>query len=72
MSRDSMSQHCCWPFEPIYIAYLFWMFRSLALPVYFLSLSGLSKIVYKATLPYFLFFLFPFSCLIFSLYGYVA
>ena len=39
----------------------------------FLSLSGLSESVYKVTLPYFLFFfLFPFSCLIFSLYGYIA
>ena len=44
--------------------YLSWMF--------FFPLPGLSKSVYKATLPYFLFFFrFP-SCLIFSLYRYIA
>ena len=58
LRRGVISWHCC---------QLFRSFAQLPILDVFFSLSGLSKSVYKATLPYFLFFfLFLLSCLIFS------
>ena len=48
------------------------LFALLVFFFFFSFCSGLSASVYKATKPYFLFFLFLSSCLIFSLYGYIV